>query len=247
MDLRNRVVLVTGGATGLGRAISLELARANMLVAINYSRSEDDARETMQAIEELGGQCMMVKGDVSSSEQVEKLVQEVVNRFGRLDAVVANAGTTVFRPFEDLDGITEEDWDRILGVNVKGVWFTAKAAAPYLKANGSGRIVITTSVAGIRPSGSSLPYSVSKAAANHLTKGLAKAMAPDVLVNAIAPGLLDTRWTRGHREDTIQNFLNSSPLKRVATLEDCARQVRVLIETDSMTGEIVVVDAGSSL
>lgn len=247
MELCGRSVLVTGGGTGLGRAICLELARSKVKIAINFSRSQAEAVETADMVRELGSEAFLVQGDVSSSKDVTNMVKSVIEHFGTLDVVVANAGTTVFRDFSDLNGVTEDDWDRIMDVNVKGVWLTIKAAAPYLKASRSGRVVITTSVAGLRPRGSSLPYSVSKAAANHLTKGLAKAMGPEVLVNAIAPGLLDTRWTQGHSETTKQGFVSNSPLNRIPTVEDCARQVRALIETDSMTGTIVTVDAGSSL
>lgn len=247
MELKGRVALVTGGGTGLGQVVSLDLARAGMAVAINYSRSESEAETTRKMAEELGARAMIVKADVASKNQVDAMIQTVVKEFGRLDVVVANAGTTVFCPFEDLEGITEADWDRIMAVNVKGPWLLAKAAAPYLKAHGAGRFVLTTSVAGLRPRGSSLAYSVSKAAAIQLTRGLARALAPEVLVNTVAPGLLDTRWTRGHSQDTIDGFIKSSPLHRIPTLEDCARQILALAETDSMTGAVVVVDAGSSL
>jgi len=247
MELKGRVVLVTGGATGLGREVSLDLAKSGMSVVVNYSRSEQDANETVEAIKALGGTAMAIQADVSSSSEVNDMIGAIIEKYGRLDAVVANAGTTVFRSFDDLDGVTEEDWDRIMAVNVKGAWLTAKAAAPYMKKQGAGRIVITTSVAGIRPRGSSLPYSVSKAAAIHLTKGLAKGLGPEILVNAIAPGLLDTRWTRGHSQKTIDSFIESSPLRSIPTLADNARQIKALIETDSMTGSIVVIDSGTTL
>ncbi len=247
MNLQSKVALVTGGGTGLGKETSLMLAKAGMDVAINYSRSKTDAEVTMAKIEELGNKSMIVKADVSSASEVEEMIDSVVKRFGRLDVLVANAGTTVFQPFENLEGVSEDDWDRIMNVNVKGVWLCAKSAARHLKAHGEGRIVVVSSIAGIRPSGSSLPYSVSKSASIHLTKGLAKAMAPDVLVNCIAPGLLETRWTKGHSQSTIDNFLKHSPLHKVPTLDDCARQILALCETDTVTGTTVVVDAGMSL
>lgn len=245
MDLKDRVVLVTGGATGLGREVSLDLAKEGMKVVVNYSRSEADANETVKAIEDLGGTAIAIQADVSKKEEVDRMVERIIETFARIDVLVANAGTTVFRPFDDLDGVTEEDWDRIMAVNVKGVWLTAKAVAPHMKKQGEGRIVVTTSIAGIRPTGSSLPYSVSKAAAIHLTKGLAKALGPEILVNAIAPGILDTRWTRGHSKDTIDQFIKNSPIHRYPSLADNVRQVKALIETDSMTGSIVVIDSGA--
>ncbi|MBB6448623.1 NAD(P)-dependent dehydrogenase (short-subunit alcohol dehydrogenase family) [Geomicrobium halophilum] len=134
-----------------------------------------------------------------------------------------------------------------MNVNVKGIWLIAKAAAPYLKAHKKGRLIITSSIAGNRPTGSSLPYSVSKAAVNHLTKGLAKALGPEILVNAIAPGILDTRWTRGHSDSTVQQFIKNSPLHKIPTVTDCVKQVHTLVETDTMTGTIATIDSGASL
>lgn len=247
MELKDRVVLVTGGATGLGREVSLDLAKEGMKVVVNYSRSAEDAIKTVNDIEAIGGSAIALQADVSKKEEVDHMIEKIIDTYGRLDVVVANAGTTVFRPFDDLDGVSEEDWDRIMAVNVKGVWLTAKAAAPHMKKQGEGRIVVTTSIAGIMPRGSSLPYAVSKAAAIHLTKGLAKALAPEVLVNAVAPGILDTRWTRGHSKDTIDQFIADSPIHRYPSLEDNAKQIKTLIETDSMTGTIVVIDSGATL
>jgi 3-oxoacyl-[acyl-carrier protein] reductase len=247
MELKDRVALITGGGTGLGRAIALDLARAGMAVAVNYSRSAAEAEATAEELRALGVPAAALRADVSVAADVAALIDATVRTFGRLDVLIANAGTTVFKPFEDLDGVEEAAWDRIMAVNVKGPWLLAKAAAPHLKAHGAGRMVITASVAGLRPSGSSLPYSVSKAAAIHLARGLAKALAPEVLVNAIAPGLLDTRWTRGHSPATIEGFIRGSPLHRLPTLEDCARHVRALVESDTTTGTVVVVDAGVTL
>ncbi len=247
MELQGKVALVTGGGTGLGRAISWGLAQAGMRVAINYSKSQTDAEQTAAELTTLGSEAVTVQADVANAVQVTDMVQTVYRHFGRLDVLIANSGTTVFHPFEALDAVSEEDWDLIMSVNVKGVWLCAKAAAPYLKASGAGRIVVVTSIAGLRSTGSSLPYSVSKAAANHLTRGLAHALAPEVLVNAIAPGLLDTRWAHGHNPQTIDGFLASSPLHRVPTLADCTLQVLTFLRSDSMTGTVVPVDAGMVL
>lgn len=247
MSINQRVALVTGGGTGLGQAVSFLLAEAGIAVVVNYSKSKEEAEETVSKIVASGQKAISVQGDVASPEDVHHMVSTIIHHYGRLDILIANAGTTVFHPFEELDAISVDDWDHIMDVNVKGVWLTARAAAPYLREHGCGRIVITTSVAGLRPVGSSLPYSVSKAAAIHLTKGLAKALAPDILVNAIAPGLLDTRWTRGHSQSTIRLNIEGSPLGRIPSVEDCAAQVKALVETNSMTGAVVVIDTGVSM
>ncbi|MET3506178.1 SDR family NAD(P)-dependent oxidoreductase [Halalkalibacter oceani] len=241
------VALVTGGATGLGKAISLELARAGMNVGVNYSRSEDEAKTTVEELTALGVEAIALKADVSSKDEVDLMVQSTVERFNRLDVVIANAGTTVFRPFEDLEGVSEADWDRIMNVNVKGIWLTVKAAAPYMKSQGKGSVVITSSIAGLSPSGSSLPYAVSKAAAIHLAKGLAKALGPEIRVNAIAPGILDTRWTKGHSDAVIEQYVANSQLKALPKLEDCVKQVRTFIEADTITGTVATIDAGVTL
>lgn len=246
MNLSGKVAVVTGGGTGLGRAISLHLAKAGASVVVNYSQSRTDAQQTVHDIRKLGIESTAIKADVTSSEQVKGLAYSVVERFGRVDVLVANAGTTVFREFSDLEGVTEADWDRIMDTNVKGIWLCAKHFAPYLKMHGEGRVVVVTSIAGMKPTGSSLPYSVSKAAAIHLTRGLAKALAPDILVNSIAPGLLDTRWTQGQAPTAVADYVEQSFLHRLPTLEDCAREAVGLCETNSITGQTVVIDSGMS-
>lgn len=244
MELRGKVALVTGGGTGLGKAISLAFAREGMNVAVNYTRSEKEANETADELRSFGVKSMTVRGDVSNAADVRAMVDRVMAEFGRIDVLINNAGTTVFVPFSDLDRVTEEQWDRIMAVNVKGAWLCSKAVAPIMKRQGQGHIIQTTSVAGLRAGGSSLPYSVSKAAGIMLTRDLALALGPEIAVNDIAPGLLDTRWGREWGNQGMEKAIEDSPLKRLPTVEDCAAAVLFLVKSESMTGQTIAIDPG---
>lgn len=247
MNIRHKVALVTGGGTGLGRVISQWLADRGATVLINYQHSHTEAEETVTALTAKGAHAYAIQADVSQADDVTRMFRRAQELTGGIDILVANAATTVFRDFSDLDGVHEDDWDRVFAVNVKGTWLCAKAAAGQMKARGGGHIVTISSVAGLKAQGSSMPYCASKAAVIHLTRVLAKALAPDILVNSVAPGLLDTRWTRGHNPRTIESFLKGSPLHTVPTLDDVARQVVSFIESTSITGQVAVVDAGVTL
>lgn len=247
MEIQGKAAIVTGGATGLGRAISLALAAAGANVGIIYSRSEREATETAERCTALGPRAIAVRADVAVEADVRAMVEDVHRAFGRIDVLVNDAGTTVFRPMSDLDSITEAEWDRIMAVNVKGAWFTSRAAAPYMRAQGAGAIVNITSIAGLRPSGSSLPYCVSKAGAIMLTKCLAVGLAPTIRVNSVAPGLLRTRWMAGFPEAQVQEYERAALLQRATPLEDVVRGVMLAIENDSMTGQTIVIDSGLHL
>lgn len=230
--------LVTGGATGLGRAIALRAAALGARVAVNYRRSQEAAKLTAA---EIGG--IAIPGDVATD--AARIVDEAAAALGRLDVLVNNAGTTVHVPFGDLDGISAADWDRIMAVNVRAAFLAARAAARHhVRA-----ILNVASVAGLDPRGSSLPYSVSKAAVIHLTRGLAVALAPAVRVNAVAPGWLDTGWWEGHGSiaERRQRSVRNSLLGHVPTVEDTAAAAVSLCENESITGQVLVVDAGARL
>ena len=244
MDLKGKVALVTGGGTGLGREISLQLARDGADVAVVYSRSESDANVTVGDLKAVGSRATAIKADVSQSAEVASLVEKVMKDYGRIDVLVNNAGTTVFVAFNDLEGISEADWDKIMATNVKAPWMLAKAVAPIMKRQGRGSIIQTTSVAGLLAGGSSLAYTVSKAAETQLTRGLAMALAPEITVNAIAPGLLATRWGKARGEEVLASTAAVALLKKLPTVEDCAAAVLMMIKNDSMTGQSIVVDAG---
>jgi 3-oxoacyl-[acyl-carrier protein] reductase len=169
-------------------------------------------------------------------------VSDCLGAFGRLDALVNNAARTAIVPMTDLDGVSDDDWDAIMGLNVKSPWVLARASANALRAN-HGSIVNVSSISGLRPAGSSLAYCVSKAALLHLTRCLAVALAPDVRVNAIAPGFMPTRW--GMRfGDELDSIAAASPLQRLVPAEDAARATVELIRNESITGETIVIDAG---
>lgn len=245
MDLRNKIALVTGGGTGIGRATSLTLAKKGAAVIVNYSRSKADADETVQWIEHEGGQAMAIQADVSRDEEVRAMVQTAVNRFGTIDLLVNNAGMTKYIPMGDLEAATEDIWDELLAVNVKGMFYCARAAAPFLKRQ-QGAIVNLGSIAGQTGVGSSLPYAVSKAAVHGLTKSLAQALAPDIRVNCIVPGAVATRWWSG-REAQMDSLAPRLPLHRISTPEDIAAMICAALEQEAMTGQIITVDCGQTL
>jgi 3-oxoacyl-[acyl-carrier protein] reductase len=243
--LDGRVALVTGGGTGLGRAVSLALAREGCSVAINYAHSESEARATCQETEALGGRALTVCADVTDDTAVRAMVEHTVATFGGLDILVNNAGTTRFASLEDLDSLTDDLWREILDVNLVGAFRCVRAAAPYLKQSGKGKIVNTASASAFRPVGSSIPYMASKAGLVSLTRSLARALAPDVQVNAVAPGWLDTRW--------LERYLPSDVRERVlahgptADVDEVARAVVMLASTDSISGDVIIIDRGQSL
>jgi 3-oxoacyl-[acyl-carrier protein] reductase len=196
MDLKGRVAIVTGGGTGIGHAVCLRLARAGArAVVVNYSRSEEDARATADELTALGSEPLVHKADVSDESAVKAMIAATTDRYGGLDVLINNAGTTHFIAHPDLDALTEEVWDDILNVNLKGTFYCCRAAAPELR-KAKGAIVNVASIAGQRATGSSLVYAVSKAGVLQLTRGLALALAPDVRVNSVSPGLVSTRWFR---------------------------------------------------
>lgn len=242
--MKNKTALITGGGTGIGRAIALLLAKSGVNIAINYSRSQEDAIKTCQEIENLGVRSLAYKADVSRDAEVRELINKVVADFGTLDILVNNAGMTHFVEHSDLEGMKEEYWDDILAVNVKGMFFCCRAAAAELKKS-KGCIINITSIAGLTGLGSSIAYSASKAAATSVTKSLARVLAPEVRVNAVAPGIVQTRWVEG-KEDHIAHLAAGTPLGRVAGPEDIAEVVYSLIaHAGFVTGQTVVVDGGN--
>lgn len=246
MELMNKVALVTGGGTGIGRATSIALAKRGARVIVNYSRSQADAEATVQTINDEGGQAIAVQADVCRDEEVRAMVQATVQRFGTVDLLVNNASITRHISMDDLEAATGEVWDDLFDVNVKGMFYCARAVAPYMKAHHQGAIVNLGSIAGQTGLGSSLPYAVSKAAVHGLTKSLAKALAPDIRVNCIVPGAVATRWWDG-REAQMNKLAPRLLLKRISTPEDIASMICAALEQEAMTGQIIMVDSGQAL
>lgn len=251
MEISGKAAIVTGSAVGVGRATALELAKRGANVVINYSRSEAEARQTAADVEALGAEALLVRADVSRDDQVRDMVRRTLDRFRSVDVLVNNAAITHFVDFRDLEGLTEEMWDHILAVNVKGVFFCSRAVVPHMKQQGSGCIVNISSVAGICGAGSSIAYCASKAAVINLTMAFARTFAPEVRVNSVAPGFIDTRWHSARPQATDYEALKErvaqgTPLARVCTAEDIAQVVLSLIEgADLVTGQTLVVDGGS--
>jgi 3-oxoacyl-[acyl-carrier protein] reductase len=242
----HKVALVTGAATGIGRAVALRLAAQGLAVAVNYSRSEADAQETLAGVRRHGVPALLCKANVGDDAAVRAMVARCRQELGGLDVLVNNAGTTHFIAHTDLDALTDSVWDEIFNVNLKGTFYACRAALPWMKEHG-GSIVNVTSVAGLGGQGSSIPYAASKAALNCLTKSLARAFAPAVRVNAVAPGPVLTRWLVGH-EDMLERSLQGTPLGRAATPDDIADTVVFLATgTTLMTGQVVVVDGGRTM
>jgi 3-oxoacyl-[acyl-carrier protein] reductase len=224
----------------------LALARQGVAVAINYARSEAEAVETARLITESGGQALPVRADVAREDEVLAMVQRVAGAFGGIDLLVNNAGITRFIPLADLESVTDEIWDTIFAVNLKGIWYCSRAVAPHMRARGVGAIVNVTSESGLSGDGSSLPYAVSKAAAIGLTRSLARALAPQIRVCSVAPGIVKTRWVAG-REAHVERLTKDALLQRTATPEDVAAMICALLSQDAMTGQTIAVNAGSSL
>jgi NAD(P)-dependent dehydrogenase (short-subunit alcohol dehydrogenase family) len=252
VELKGTVAIVTGGGTGIGRAICLALARAGAAaVVVNYARSAEAAAATVAELQAAGAEAVAVRADVTEEAAVAEMVSGAVDRWGRLDVLVNNAGATRFIPFTDLDAATDEVWDELIGINVKGSFRCTRLAAPHLRLS-HGAVINLGSTAGLRGSGSSLPYAVSKAAVHHLTKTLAVALAPEVRVNAIAPGTVATNWYRGRfgnekADEAEQRVRESTPLQGVASAEDCAAAALGLLASDWVTGQVLVVDGGKHL
>jgi NAD(P)-dependent dehydrogenase (short-subunit alcohol dehydrogenase family) len=244
--MSHKVALVTGSATGAGRAIALRFARRGFAVAVNYSRSEADANETIVHVRTLGVPAILCKATVADDAQVRAMVERCRVELGGLDVLVNNAGMTHFIPHTELAAVTDAVWDEIFQVNLKGAFYASRAAMPLLKER-RGCIVNVSSVAGLQGHGSSIPYSASKAAMNCMTQSLARAFAPDVRVNAVAPGPILTRWLEGH-EEHVERAIAQTPMRRAATPDDVADVVEFLaLGTGLVNGQVVVVDGGRTM
>jgi 3-oxoacyl-[acyl-carrier protein] reductase len=248
MNHTRPAALVTGSATGIGRAAAVALAAAGFDVAINYSRSEREANETAAQAQTKGAKTLVFKADVADDAAVRAMLAAVEKDFGRLDALVNNAGTTTNVKPKDFDAMTAEEWDRVFAVNVRGVFQVTRAAVPMLRA-AKGSIVNTASIVGLRPGPQPLPYAASKAAVVSLTKLLALNLAPEIRVNAVAPGWMEGDWMERMLQDRYEDLMarraKATPLRRVATAEDVAEvMVNLITGNRFVTGEVIVIDGG---
>jgi len=241
--------LVTGGATGIGRSAVLALAKAGYDVAINYASSAKAAKEVAALAQAMGAQTMLLACDVSDEVAVRAMMAQVEAQFGRLDALVNNAGTTAKWKVKDLESLDLDEWDRTFAVNVRGLFQVTRAAVPLLKKGSNPSIVNTASIVGLRPGPQPLPYAASKAAVVNMTKTLAWNLGPEIRVNAVAPGWMEGEWMERMLGDKYDDLMGKraklTPLKRCVTAEDVAETMMSLIQGNRfVTGEIIVIDGG---
>ena len=252
MELKNAVCIVTGSASGIGAASAILLAGKGARVVVNYSKSADAARATVAACEAAGAETLLIKADVAQDADCRRLAQAAIDKWGRIDALVNNAGATKFADHGDLEALSAEDFQRIYSVNVVGSYQMVRACAPAMKQGGRGAVVNVSSIAGKNGMGSSIAYAASKGALNTLTMSLARVLGPEIRVNAVCPGMVDTKWLRegyGPRYAAIEaRYRQGTPLGRPGTPEEVAAVIVWLIEgADLITGDTIMVDSGMHL
>ncbi len=253
MEIQGGVFIVTGSATGLGAAVARRLAAKGGRVVINYTRSRTEAEETVAACLELGGDALLCPADVAVDADCRRMANETLARWGRIDGLVNNAARSRIVAHADLEGLTAEDFNQIFAVNVIGAYQMVRAVAPAMQKQGQGAVVNVSSGSGFSGSGSSIAYAASKAALNVMTLSLARALAPEIRVNAVCPGVMQTRWWReGLGEDNysafIERYAQETPLKAAGAPDIVAEPVGWLLEgAEHVTGETILVDAGSHL
>ena len=243
-DLGGTVALVTGGSTGIGLASALAFARRGTAVAVNYSRNDMAADKAVAQLAALGVKALAVKCDVSDDAGVRAMVERVARELGGVDYLVNSAGWTKrVQPHRDLEALTDDVWDRVWAVNVKGAFYGVRAAVPHLMRRGGGSIVNVTSVAALSGGGSSMAYAASKAALGTLTKSLARALAPSIRVNAVAPGLVPTGFG-GFGADDWGGVAARTPTGRLSSETELGAAIVYAATAEALTGQTIVVDGG---
>lgn len=253
MELNSAVCIVTGSATGIGAACALELARKGCRPVINYTKSETEAKQTAQACEQLGVETLLVRASVAEDADCRRMADAALAKWGRIDGLINNAGTTkVAFNHADLDALSAEDFQRIYAVNVIGAFQMIRAVEPAMRKQGHGAVVNVSSIAAVMGNGTSVAYAASKGALNTMTLSLARVLGPQIRVNAVCPGFVETRWLQGALGDRYEKAQERSaaavPLQKTCTPQDVARTVVWLLEgADLVTGEFIIVDGGSHL
>jgi 3-oxoacyl-[acyl-carrier protein] reductase len=253
MDLQNSVCIVTGSATGIGAACAIDLAKKGARVVINYTKSEADAKATAAECERLGAEALLVQANVAVDADCQRMAQAALDKWGRIDALVNNAGTTkVAFDHANLNALQAQDFHDIYAVNVVGAFQMIRAVEPAMRRQGQGAIVNVSSIAGVMGTGTSVAYAASKGALNTMTLSLARVLGPQIRVNAVCPGFVETRWLKGalgERYETQRSKVAERiPLQKTCTPEDVSRAIVWLLEgADLVTGEHIIVDGGMHL
>jgi len=253
MELKNGVCIVTGSATGIGAACAIQLAQRGCRTVINYTKSETEARATLQACEKHGTEALLVRANVAEDADCRRMAEAALEKWGRIDGLVNNAGTTkVAFNHADLSALTAADFQHVYGVNVVGAFQMIRAVEPAMRKQGGGAVVNVSSIAAVMGIGTSVAYAASKGALNTMTLSLARALGPQIRVNAVCPGFVETRWLQeaigpGY-EGAKARYMSNAALQKVCTPEDIARAVVWLLEgSDLVTGEFILVDGGAHL
>lgn len=253
MELADRVYIVTGASSGIGAEAAVQLAEKGARVTVSFGRNKDGAEATAQRCRDSGGDALVVQGNVAADADCRRIVDETMQKWGRIDGLVNNAGTTKFVAHGNLDGLSAEDFQQIYGINVVGVFQMTRAAAPHMKATGKGAVVNVSSLAGVQGTGSSIAYAASKGALNTMTKSLARVLGPEIRVNAVCPGLVETGFWDGQvnadqMKAIADNYIAKTPLSRYSRPEETAQTILFLLLGDpNVTGQALVSDGGMNL
>jgi 3-oxoacyl-[acyl-carrier protein] reductase len=245
MELKGRVAIVTGGAGGLGVATARALAKAGVNVCVTYKSNKDAALSVCEEIDSLGQRGIAVELDQSEPASVNAAIARAAQDLGGIDILINNAGAAQPVPFPDLEALTPEIWDDLMNTNLRGPFLVTRAAAPYLRKSDGGRVVNIGAMIGLKPAGSSIAQAVSKAGVIHLTRCLAVALAPDVTVNCVAPGLMEgTNITSGLPDDYLEGLRKMAILNKTTGIEDVVMQIVQFCQAETVTGQVLVIDGG---
>lgn len=246
MKMKDKIVIVTGGGTGIGRGISERFGAEGAIVFVNYARSQKESEETARAIVDAGGRAFPYQTDVVNEAAVKAMFADIAGRYGKIDVLVNNAGWSQRVPHQNLDDLTDEIWDRTINTNLRGAFLCMRAVAPYLKANPGSCIINIASIAPYSGQGSSIVYAASKAGVISMTKSFARIMAPEARVNCIAPGFVRTRFA-GWPQEVFDEAAKTSPLGRLADPADLGAAAYYLAaEALATTGETINIDVGQT-